>query len=198
MVDKRPDYGYIYPMEDGDRTMRCDICKRREAAIRFAEIRKGTMRVRNICESCARSTGIADQLERTIAAVGGALSDVLAPLAGEDAGTAACPACGMTIEEFRRHGHLGCERCYQSFAVLLLPLLERLHDLSGQPGGTVPDAGRRRRTDHRRQGLEQRLEEAVAAEEYELAARLRDELKALAAGPDGAHELPATDHRHER
>ncbi|MRR09074.1 hypothetical protein EG831_03085 [bacterium] len=166
-------------MKEPKPTVRCDICRRNPAVIRFAEIRKGAMSVRNICQACARSTGIAGQLDRTIAAVGGAVSDAMASLAGGPGGAESCPGCGMTLDEFRRHGHLGCERCYDSFAVVLLPLLERLQELVGPPD--PGPAAEQQRRDNRRRALAQRLEEAVAAEEYELAARLRDELKELAA-----------------
>jgi protein arginine kinase activator len=162
--------------------MLCDICKKNEAAIRFAEIRKGTLAVRNICEACARTTGIADQLEWTIASLDGAITEAMSGFTGDRAGQAACPSCGMTIEEFRRHGHLGCEHCYDSFAVLLLPLLEQLHPNGRRQDTAGPAVGGAPHSDHRRQAMERRLQEAVAAEEYELAARLRDGLKALAAG----------------
>ncbi|MCU0607397.1 MAG: UvrB/UvrC motif-containing protein [Candidatus Edwardsbacteria bacterium] len=168
-------------MNEREPAVRCDICRRNPAVIRFAEIRKGTMSVRNICQDCARTTGIAGQLDRTIAAVGGAISDAMAALARDHGGAQACPACGMTLDQFRRHGHLGCERCYDSFAAVLLPLLDRLQELAGQPEQDPAAAGEQQRRDNRRQALAQRLEEAVAAEEYELAARLRDQLKELAA-----------------
>jgi protein arginine kinase activator len=147
--------------------MICDHCHTNEAVIRFAEIRNGTMRVRNICDECAKATGIADQLERTIASLGEAVGGAMASLLRTGAGAAECPGCGMTIDEFRRHGRLGCERCIEAFAAVLAPLLERTGD-AGRHGA-----------DNRRQALEQRLREAVADEEYELAARLRDELKEL-------------------
>ena len=147
--------------------MICDNCHTNEAVIRFAEIRHGAMRVRNICDDCAKATGIADQLERTIETLGEAVGGAMASLLRTGAGAIACPGCGMTLDQFRRHGHLGCERCVEAFAVVLAPLLE-------QTGGPAA-----RGSDNRRQALEQRLREAVASEEYELAARLRDELKEL-------------------
>jgi protein arginine kinase activator len=145
--------------------MLCDNCNKNEAVIRFAEIRQGTMRVRNICDDCARATGIADQLDRTIASLSGD-----AP---------ACPGCGMTIDEFRRQGHLGCERCFETFAAVLTPLLERLYHPDGRCGAAAPAGQERQLSQNRGPALEQRLREAVANEEYELAARLRDELKEL-------------------
>jgi len=160
--------------------MLCDICKKNDAAIRFAEISRGRMTVRNICNACARATGIADQLEQTIASLGEAIGGALASMAGDHDTGIACPSCGMTLEQFRQHGHLGCERCYDTFAVVLLPLLEGLRQLGGKPAAAAAAADAGQHGDHRRQALEQRLREAVDAEEYELAARLRDQLKALA------------------
>ncbi len=94
-----------------------------------------------------------------------------------------CPSCGMRLSEFKRLGRFGCPECYSAFAKVLDQILESIHDASrhegakpAQPEETLSTPGVFRM---KRAKLQRALQEAVEAERYEDAARLRDELKAL-------------------
>lgn len=96
-----------------------------------------------------------------------------------------CPGCGMTLEEFRKKGRLGCAQDYEVFRAHLNEVLERVHGASQHRGrvpasepATPPASGRI-------EVLRQELESAIRAEAYESAARLRDEIRAIEDG-DGA------------
>lgn len=90
-----------------------------------------------------------------------------------------CPVCGITFLEFRSQGRLGCPNDYDAFKNELVPLLENIHGQS-EHGGKIP---RRAPGDSERQTqlikLRNDLKRAVAQEEYEAAARLRDEISEL-------------------
>ena len=90
-----------------------------------------------------------------------------------------CEQCGMTYAEFRKCGMLGCAHCYQAFKTPMTALLQRVHG-NTQHAGRVPDgvhSGTSIRMNIDR--LKQKLQKAVADEEYEQAARLRDTIRAL-------------------
>jgi len=91
-----------------------------------------------------------------------------------------CPNCGTTYEEFRKRGRFGCQECYESFGPELDRLIKRVHG-ADQHRGKRP--GARRRPQGAAGGgvaeLRQALARAVAAEQYELAAELRDQMRAL-------------------
>ena len=92
-----------------------------------------------------------------------------------------CGGCGLTLEQLRRKGRIGCEECYRSFEQYLEGLLERMHgscEHRGRTPGVDPTEARRKREIEEAQVA---LEEAVAAEEFERAAELRDRLSALSA-----------------
>lgn len=100
----------------------------------------------------------------------------------------ACPACGYTHAQFRQSGLLGCPECYAAFEGQLGPLLARAHEGGTQhvgksPSRLRPDAARgassKETLETRRSRIQNRITEAVAAEKYELAANLRDELRRL-------------------
>ena len=74
---------------------------------------------------------------------------------------------------------LGCAQCYQAFRKPLEGLLMRVHGNTQHagriPGGVKSDVSIRMNIDR----LRQDLVKAIAAEEYEEAARLRDQIRAL-------------------
>jgi len=117
-----------------------------------------------------------------------------------------CAACGLRGTEFRKLGRLGCARCYDTFAPALTPLLATLHR-GPCHAGKIP-AGAAAATPvappvpqapvapppppppplppspaELRVTLEEDLRSAVIAENYERAAHLRDQLRALRTPP---------------
>lgn len=84
-----------------------------------------------------------------------------------------CPNCGLKYAEFRADGRLGCPDDYEVFYPVLVTILERVHR-GLQHHGKVPAAVKRRRIRDELNELRLQLNEAVAVEDYEEAARLRD------------------------
>ena len=95
--------------------MQCDICHKNEATVHLTEIIDNQITELHLCEECARNKGA--QMEQHFG-----LADLLAGLA--DLGQSfevvgktelKCPNCGLTYQDFRRVGRLGCSECYQAF-----------------------------------------------------------------------------------
>ncbi len=101
----------------------------------------------------------------------------------------ACPGCGMTFARFRQGGTLGCAECYDAFEEQLAPLIERAQNGATDHRGKTP---RRAGASVDRQRLisqlVRELDQAVAAEQYEQAAELRDQLRGL--NPSEAGQTP--------
>lgn len=96
-----------------------------------------------------------------------------------------CPNCNTTWDRIKEDGRAGCAACYETFRDQLLDVMHRVQRGESHVG-KAPRAAekRRRRLDHLRQRrdhqlemLHNRLKEAVSAEKYEEAARLRDKIK---------------------
>lgn len=183
--------------------MKCDHCDN-EATVHEVTLRGGVPMERNFCESCAAKHGLAAQ-SSTISAellkgmmhpvAPGLLINVPTPVPAQR-GTA-CPTCKMTFAEFKSVGQLGCPDCYEAFESQLVPMLERAHEGAGAHIGKKPkgdqkemvSAGKARKATPAKADLHARaervrlvrkqLDEAVKAEQYELAAKLRDQLKRL-------------------
>lgn len=159
----------------------CENCKKAQATFHLTNIsREGEKLERHLCERCAIEEGLvqvhkpnfhAELLENFLAsakATSSAQVDLL------------CDECGISYVEFRNQGLLGCPHDYDAFQEALLPLIERTHDGANHHVGKVPRSlGVVRTTQQEVRRLKRSLEEAVAAEDYERAAELRDRIKTL-------------------
>lgn len=163
--------------------MQCDHCGERPAAIHLTQIVSNSVTTLHLCETCAAEKGV--QTGASVAKF--PLSDFLASMGKGGAGAIPasaeaepCGYCGATLNDFRETGRLGCPHCYATFESHLRDLLRRLHGSSQHVGEVyLPPAGDG--ADQRRQLTELRdqLRRAVEAENFELAAELRDKIRVL-------------------
>lgn len=162
--------------------MLCQICKKNDATVHLTEIEDGNRSELHVCELCAQEQGIAVNTQIPLNEL---LSGLLTSQPSEEdlfghPADSACPYCGITIEEFRKKGLLGCPCDYEVFEKVLLPLIERAHGFNSRHLGKTP---RRAPGDAKRMlmmaDMQRRLEEAVKSENYEEAARLRDQIDKL-------------------
>jgi len=162
--------------------MLCSVCQEREATVHLTQIAGEKMQKVDLCEECARAKGVNDPAAFSFADVllGLGASDEVEKAAGGR--EAACPECGFAHADFKKTGRLGCPACYDHFARGLEGLLKSMHK-GVRHVGKVPrrflqlkkaqDASQRIKT------LQRKLSKAVEAEQFELAAELRDEIRGL-------------------
>lgn len=167
--------------------MKCHRCGLREASVHWLEISGEKRHSVWLCADCAASG------EREPAPAPGPeplVSFLGRGLGGGGAAVAACPGCGTTLEDLRRDNRLGCARCYATFRAALLPLLARFHrhvsHVGRVPGGFRPPTRLAEIT-----RLRLGLTKAVAAEDFERAALLRDRLRELEDGGGPAAGAPS-------
>jgi protein arginine kinase activator len=160
--------------------MQCCVCKEKPATVHLTQIVGDKMQKLDLCEDCAKAKGINDPTSFAMAdlMLGLGASQELDPNAG--ASEVKCPRCGFSQADFKKSGRLGCPECYQTFAEGLAGLLKTMHK-GTRHAGKVPEALRKsRETGDRLKALQKKLGKAIEAEDYELAAQLRDEIKTLA------------------
>lgn len=161
--------------------MLCDICGKNQATVHLTEIIDEKMTELHLCEDCAQEKSA--QMETHFG-----LADLLAGLA--DLGSQAsvtkketrvkCPRCGLTYEDFKKVGRLGCGECYSVFKEALLPLLKRIHG-STQHYGKSPTrkTARAVKSKSELQELKEKLQKSIQLEEFEEAAKLRDRIREM-------------------
>lgn len=165
--------------------MTCDQCREREAVVQFTQVAGGRVTTLHLCEKCAAEKGVTTTEEVTKSAVGslvaalGVAGPAAAALRAVEGG-ATCGGCGATLQDIRQTGRLGCAECYRVFDGALRDLLRRLHGATVHLGeryaapGAVPSAARGEEV----AALREQLRLAVETENFELAAELRDRLRA--------------------
>lgn len=157
--------------------MLCDVCHKNVATVHLTEVINDKVVEMHICQDCARSKAeeLKDQL--SISDLLGGLVDI----GGIDKKELAikCPFCGLTYNGFKRKGRLGCGKCYTTFKDKLLPLLKKIHSATQHTGKFPASLGKKVSANTKMQELQKNLQQAVQLEEYEEAARLRDEIKEL-------------------
>ena len=168
--------------------MLCENCHKNEATVHLTQVVDGTAAKYHLCEACAAQKGIdvhADPVD--LSGMMEKLQDQLAHLKQDLApprapgGIAVCPACGMTRTEILKKGRLGCDRCYETFAAEMLPVVVSLQHGDQHLGKVPKRCSERLKSSVEQARLRRELEKAVAAENYEQAAKLRDQIHALPA-----------------
>jgi protein arginine kinase activator len=167
--------------------MMCDRCNQKPASIFLTKVVNGQKTEMHLCKQCAEEGN--DEFFKNLSVI-----NILAGLTGgipgavsrmpQEEPTVVCPNCGFDLERFRREGRLGCEHCYEHFASALQPMMRKIHGslqhTGKRPGVTAEGPKAQRAAQNNRLcELKDALKAAVKAEEYERAAGIRDEIRAL-------------------
>lgn len=189
--------------------MLCERCKIREANIKYTEIMNGVKTEHNLCSQCARELDLGQYTALLDGEfpLGKLLSGLLGiedyEEETDERARVVCPTCGTSFEDFVENSRFGCPDCYGVFDLFISDKMKQLQGSEShkgkhpkyqsryereQGGAQVPGelkagaaAGGADKGDREEQimVLDARLKEAIRQEEYELAARYRDEIKAL-------------------
>lgn len=93
--------------------------------------------------------------------------------------TKVCPKCGRSYQDFRKSGRLGCAECYEVFFSPISSTIKQLHGNVAHTGKIPSHASDELKRKKRYEALKSELARAVSAEDYELAAKLHKEIKAM-------------------
>lgn len=159
--------------------MQCDVCQQKEATVFLTQIVGGKMQKVNLCESCSKEKGVNDP-------TGFALTDLLmgmgvAPEAEREPTVERCPVCGFTQADLKKTGRLGCSACYDVFSEEIEGMLRNMHKGLEHIGKAPAMFQRTRQIDQKIKSLKTSLDQAVADEQYEKAADLRDQIRQIEA-----------------
>lgn len=161
--------------------MLCEECKAQEATYTVSVMMGGAVTQRHLCGDCMAkmnmniaSGNMKHLLSAFLSAITGGGESQTPPK--DDI---VCPRCRTTLSQFTRTGHLGCPSCYQAFREQLQPMLLQIHGRVQHAGRHPLDNEAAQRQRSEQEALTRQLEQAVAMEDFETAALLRDRLKLL-------------------
>ena len=160
--------------------MVCQDCSDKMATILFTQIVNGNKSVLHLCRDCAQTRGLQSSDKSPLDPI----NDFLAGMAeeGEDEKEKGegllCRNCGLNYKEFKASGRLGCSDCYRAFQEPLKKLIRKIHGSTSHHGKSPAQKEPPPPEPENKIGqLRKQLKEAVAREDYEQAARLRDSIR---------------------
>lgn len=169
--------------------MICQDCKNRESQVHFTQIVNNEKTALSLCKECAAARGFHSPLDNMPFPLAEILSGLTAnmpmqkQLAQEE--SISCQGCGLTFDEFTRQGRFGCGECYKAFRARLEMIMRKIHGASMHRGMTPTiettddDTSTESFSIKEEERLKDELQKAIATEDFERAAELRDKLKTL-------------------
>lgn len=171
--------------------MLCEECRQNEATFSITLTSGDEVTTRHLCADCMKKM----ELSFSQGDIQSFLSSILSVLGNAQTDDSpVCSGCGLHYSAFERTGKLGCAQCYRDFSEQLKPLLQRIHGFTQHVGHTprntvsivvsMPEPEKTVKTAQetlqaKRDALRQKMDEAVACENFEDAAKYRDELRQL-------------------
>ncbi|EGL83492.1 UvrB/UvrC protein [Caldalkalibacillus thermarum TA2.A1] len=165
--------------------MHCQECGERPATLHFTKIVNGQKTEIHLCDVCAKDKGEVFPSFNNSFSIHNLLSSFLSFDQPSGTGTTyaqplRCDRCGLTYAQFSKSGRFGCAHCYRVFGDRLEPLFKKVHSGNVSHHGKIPRrSGSRLKMKKEIELKKQKLQQAVANEEFELAAKLRDEIREL-------------------
>ncbi len=171
--------------------MLCEKCKKRTATVFYNENINGKTRSYSLCGECAaklREKGEIQEVTSMLNSFADPFFDLQENLFSGFFGIPSqkmistqkkCNECGFTYGDIAQRGKVGCPNCYTVFRDELTPMLRSIHGTTTH-NGAVPSRHRaKQERNERLKQLKKQLHDVVQKEDYETAARLRDEIRQL-------------------
>ena len=179
--------------------MLCEKCGQRDARVKITRIINGVSETHHYCRECAQEVTGQKKINTNewSQAIFKLLTEMFmqnaqdnSPEMNEKAAGLVCPTCGRTYSDFVKSGVFGCSDCYEAFEPVLAPALLSMQGTTSQHGAApvkneeempAPDPFSEEEISPEEELgiLEALLQEAVREEDYEAAAKYRDEIRAL-------------------
>lgn len=171
--------------------MLCENCKKNNANTHIKQVINGEAREYMLCHECAAKLGYADMLSPFSMSIGDMLGSVFGDFGYSQSAlpdTLRCKGCGASFDDIRSTGMAGCAECYTTFYDELIPSLQRIHGQTEHIGKVASSAGSRFKLKNEIKAMKKELKQAVAEQNFEKAASLRDKIKELEASEAENHE----------
>ncbi|PKR76626.1 hypothetical protein CEY16_14800 [Halalkalibacillus sediminis] len=166
--------------------MKCQRCQENDAAVHYTQVINGEKSEIHLCQDCASQDG-----NMGLPNGGMSIHQFLTGMFPFDQNlnqkqkvhpsrSLVCDRCGMSYEEFRSKGKFGCSNCYKAFEAYLDPIFKRVHSGNTKHVGKVPKRlGGKLHKERELNQLKEKLQQLIQQEEFEEAAKIRDEIRSL-------------------
>ncbi|MFW2489395.1 UvrB/UvrC motif-containing protein [Clostridium chromiireducens] len=170
--------------------MLCEKCGKNDAKVNLITVMNGQKHEVWLCENCVKDIANIPFLNSMAQNINFPLQGMLTEMLSNTESNKSsidnnkikeivCSSCGLTYNEFKRSGKLGCSDCYKDFKVVLEPRIKSLQAGVKHVGKIPKVKGRELVQKRRLKDLKEEMQKLIMDEEYERAAIVRDEIKKL-------------------
>ena len=163
--------------------MKCQKCKVNDATTKIKRVVNGDYAEYILCADCAHEMGFDNVFDITMPDMfGGLLGSIFGAALPARTQAARCPVCSSTFGDITNTGKVGCSACYKAFYSELIPSIKRIHG-NTKHCGKCPEQEEISNPESDTSGaaeldnLKAELEKAIAEQNFELCAELRDKIK---------------------
>lgn len=161
--------------------MLCQNCEKNEATTHLKRIINGEKAETHLCSQCASALGYGSMFPSLGLNLGdlftGFFGDI--PVSRLSSRVIRCEKCGCSFDDIAKSGKIGCADCYKTFYDKLQPSLARIHGKTEHQGKFPMGAGEEVKHAHKLAELKEELGKAIDEQNFERAAQLRDEIRAM-------------------
>ncbi len=182
--------------------MLCEKCKKNVATFHYTEVVNGVKNEHHLCSECAANTDASFYssvfdgdmpFSKLLSGILGSQGFFTDEEDNDPSVHVQCPNCKMTYGDFIKNSSFGCAECYDVFGPLIADKIKKIQGNDRHVGKRPMIYGDFASTNAEEQGktelkvdlrheidmLSKKLKEAIADENFEEAARLRDLIKEL-------------------
>ena len=171
--------------------MLCEKCQKNPAIIHMKGLVNGAMTEFHLCQECSFNMvnmempipleNIFKGILESVQSMGGIQATIgQSPRPAVRKAPGPCTVCGLSYEQFKSTGKLGCEACYQAFPKEIVALFKNVQGGSSHHEGKFPKRfGSQMRHQREVDKLRTALKLAIDDENFEEAASIRDQIRSL-------------------
>ena len=165
--------------------MKCQKCGANNANTHIKTIINGEFKEYDLCSECAHKMGYTNvfaDMENDFSNLLGSFFTNVLPARTQ---ATRCEFCGSTYPEIAKTGQVGCANCYTLFADRLNPSIVRIHGNAAHCGKHSKALEQEKAAEKEKpkqdtvKDLQEQLEKAVARQDFERAAELRDKIREM-------------------
>ena len=162
--------------------MICNVCKKNEATTHYKSVVNGQVTELWLCPHCANKAGYNNVFSDMATDFSSLLGSFLGNGLPSRTSATRCSKCGSSFADIARSGKVGCAECYKEFYDELLPSIQKMHGNIEHMGKVASLGSPQDKVKSQINKYHSQLAQAVAKQDYETAAKLRDKIKALEEG----------------
>ena len=156
--------------------MLCQKCNKNSATVKIVKNFNGNVEEIYLCSACAEKEDLNLSEEFFSNSLFDNLFNIFTPLGTKEL---ICENCNTSYSEFKKTGKFGCSSCYDKFKGYLDPLFKNIHGATNHTGKLPNRSASSLILKRKKQDLKELLKKAVMEENFEEAAKIRDEIKSI-------------------